>query len=52
MSKRLKPSDVLRIARTFGDPWEGASEEKKSALAPPIQKLREVAGRIKPQVKK
>ena len=47
MSKRLKPSDVLRIARTFGDPWEGSKEDKKTALASPAQKLREVANRIK-----
>jgi len=52
VSKRLKPSDVLRIARTFGDPWEGAKEDKKTALSPSIQKLREVAGRIKPQIRK
>lgn len=52
MSKRLKPADVLRIARTFGDPWEGVSEEKKLALSPAIQKLREMTGRIKPQIRK
>lgn len=45
MGKRLKPSDVLRIARTFGDPWEG-TEEKKSIL-PSMPKLSEVADKIK-----
>jgi len=52
MSKRLKPADVLRIARTFGDPWEGTAEGKKSPMSPAIQKLKEARDKVMNQMGK
>ena len=52
MADKWSVKDVLRFARELKSPFEETAKNDGQGLSPAIERLRQIAGRVRPQVRK